>query len=247
MHSHGAVEIVKVVSGVLDCTVSGTHFAFGAGKVIIINRNVAHRLYSANAQVVILQVDMLRYATRFFDRKSTKFADYILDYTSKPYMVFDSGSDLAAAVDKVLSEYEAAKPRKNIFIAAYFCEIAAHMYRSGLIGDFEMTDNKYYDQVKPIADYIERHYLDKITLDGICEAMSYDKYHLCRLFKKASGGTIFGYVNYLRVAHAVDLFAESDMTISQIALECGFSSVQYFNRAFKKQTGCAPKKYREYA
>ena len=68
--------------------------------------------------------------------------------------------------------------------------------------------------------------------------------YMCHMFKKASGKTIIGYINDLRIEKASLLLENTSESISCIAMEVGFDDVNYFDRVFKKQTGLSPKNYR---
>ena len=72
--------------------------------------------------------------------------------------------------------------------------------------------------------------------------MSVGSFHY--YFKKHTGKTYLDYVNMLRIDLAKILLVESDLSISAIGYQVGFSDAAYFNRQFKKYVGCTPGKYR---
>ena len=63
-------------------------------------------------------------------------------------------------------------------------------------------------------------------------------------FKKSTGRTVPQYVNELRIARACLLLAETDLTVSQIAMDCGFVSPAHFQRQFREHQHCVPLAYR---
>ena len=64
-------------------------------------------------------------------------------------------------------------------------------------------------------------------------------------FKKHYGKGFADYVNDLRVDKASSLLLNGDRTIADIARECGYKTVPYFNRAFKRSKGVTPGAYRK--
>lgn len=70
--------------------------------------------------------------------------------------------------------------------------------------------------------------------------------HLNRCMKKYFGMTSTEYINTLRLDHAVDLLQSTDKKIVDIAYECGFESVPYFNKIFKKHFVVSPHHYRKH-
>ncbi len=67
----------------------------------------------------------------------------------------------------------------------------------------------------------------------------------CKLFKRATGATFVDYVQFRRLYHAEQQLTTTETNISEIALNSGFMSVQYFNRFFKEKHRCTPSEYRK--
>ena len=65
------------------------------------------------------------------------------------------------------------------------------------------------------------------------------------MFKSSSGMTIRAYANLLKLEDAKKLLSETDLSITEIALDTGFNDVSYFIKLFKKQFGISPLKYRK--
>lgn len=84
-----------------------------------------------------------------------------------------------------------------------------------------------------------------LTLEELAERLNYSKAHICRVIKSASGETFSSIVNRLRIRDACNLIKTSDLPISKIAYECGFSSIEYFNRIFRHFTSMSPREYRK--
>lgn len=101
---------------------------------------------------------------------------------------------------------------------------------------------KSFENVKKAIGYIRNNYYKKITLDNISKAIYFDKYALCRDFKKATGKTIIEYTNHYRCQKAGDYMLEG-YTVSQAANMCGFENLSFFTKTFKTQMGCLPSKY----
>ena len=68
---------------------------------------------------------------------------------------------------------------------------------------------------------------------------------LNRNFSKAFGMTPMRYLNKLRLDHAAELLASSNLSISEIARQCGFEDSNYFTRAFRRKFGTAPGQWRK--
>jgi AraC-like DNA-binding protein len=66
-----------------------------------------------------------------------------------------------------------------------------------------------------------------------------------RLIKKWTGMTFVNILNEIRVAHATKMLINSTDTISEIAYQCGFNNLSYFNKIFKEKKKVGPKQYRK--
>lgn len=90
-----------------------------------------------------------------------------------------------------------------------------------------------------IVRYVNRNLTGQLTLDAICEKYYISKSQLQRLFKKATGTTIWQYVTVKRLAQA-RLLLDAGESPTHIYTRCGFSDYSTFYRAFVKLYGHAP-------
>lgn len=95
-----------------------------------------------------------------------------------------------------------------------------------------------------VKDYLDHHYKERITLDGLSERFFINKFYLTRIFKEQFGTSINSYLAQVRVTHAKQLLRFSDLTVEQVGQQCGIEEPAYFNRVFKKVEGVAPGEYR---
>ena len=94
--------------------------------------------------------------------------------------------------------------------------------------------------VRDILNYVEKNYAEDITLVGMANALGYDYRYLSRLFGKSFSMNFKALVNQYRVDRAASLIRSTALSLSEIALSCGFQSIRSFNRAFKEITGATP-------
>lgn len=95
-----------------------------------------------------------------------------------------------------------------------------------------------------IKEYIDNHYMEKITLDKLSEKFLINKYYLERIFKEQFGSSVISYLLNIRITHAKQLLRFTDKPVGQIGLECGISPLYYFSRMFSQTEGISPSEYR---
>lgn len=103
---------------------------------------------------------------------------------------------------------------------------------------------EYLQKFNEVLDYIDSHYTEELTLDNIADFSGFSKYHFTRLFKQYTDSTFYDYLIYRRIKAAEELLANPELSITEIALQSGFSSISTFNRIFKQKKGCTPSEYR---
>jgi AraC family transcriptional regulator len=93
-------------------------------------------------------------------------------------------------------------------------------------------------------DFIHENALAPLGMAAIAKAAGRHEIHLAREFRRHFGMSVGGYIRRLRVEHAARLLNGPNMTISEIALECGFASHSHLCREFKTQYGVTPSQFR---
>ncbi len=99
--------------------------------------------------------------------------------------------------------------------------------------------------LSPAIEYIEAN-IDKtdLGLTTLAHVSRISEVYLRRLFNREFGISPKQYITRLRVSRAKQLLKNTGTPISQVAEECGYSSVYHFSRAFKASTGYTPSEYR---
>lgn len=103
------------------------------------------------------------------------------------------------------------------------------------------TKSNLYDTM--IA-YVQYNFMNDISLSEIARSCACSESTVSHLFKKHTGMSAKRYINNLRINQAKKFLLTSELSISTVALMCGFSNINYFPTAFKKQVGVNPTEFR---
>ena len=95
-----------------------------------------------------------------------------------------------------------------------------------------------------VRAFLDSHLDANVTLDGLAMQFSLSREHLCRRFSEAFGLSPIRYLNARRHERACALLSGTDMTVTEISVATGYSSVHYFSRAFRAAEGVTPLAYR---
>lgn len=134
-----------------------------------------------------------------------------------------------------------------------YCDLYRNLLlgRLGFLLEREYSSNANISRFSPnphvqrALAYLSAHYQQKLTLDEVASACEISRRYLSRLFYEDTHTTVADYANLLRVNKAVDLLRDTDLPVSTISSQLGFSSVQYFSKLFKELTGFSPRAIRE--
>lgn len=96
-------------------------------------------------------------------------------------------------------------------------------------------------KLKQAIDYIQDHLAQEISLNELADYLGMSRYYFCRLFKQSIGLSPYQYVIQQRVERAKQLLIQGHMSISDIAIACGFAHQSHLNRHFKRLIGVTPK------
>lgn len=100
--------------------------------------------------------------------------------------------------------------------------------------------------VVKMLNYIDDNLYKRITMDEISSIFYFNKDYLMRMFKKELDITIMDYINKRRIYNSLDLLKNTDDLVIKIALNSGYSSLEYFSETFTKILGVSPLTYRKF-
>lgn len=172
-----------------------------------------------------------------------------------------------AVTDRGVFEKRSARARKitgvdeNAVCAAYSsCETAENEEKLrqtakitgdfiALLSDFYMYEKQPKMSVenrmsKIIGEYVKLNYRQPITLAALSKIYFINEKYLGRILKKAWGMSFHRYLNSVRLHNAAKMLRTEERTVTDIALDCGFETVTYFNRLFRQNFGKTPSEYR---
>lgn len=112
-----------------------------------------------------------------------------------------------------------------------------------------LTINGKKDQhrVNKVVEFIfERYNLD-LSLDEAAEHIGMEPTYFSKFFRRATGRRFVEFVNSLRITRACDLLAHSNIPITDLCFEVGFTNISNFNRRFQAMKGMTPSEYRKLA
>jgi len=150
-------------------------------------------------------------------------------------------------VGNLLKELHTLKPFE------YFMAIMSILKRLSQSNEFELLHKKPYknryskkeqSRIRDIYALIDERYQGKISVDEVAKFCNLTKPAFCRYFKKATGSTFIEFLNQYRISQSKRMLL-TGKNVTETCFECGFESLSYFNRTFKKVTGENPSAFKK--
>lgn len=230
-HNHkDSVEIIQILSGDGNFLVDDTLYPLARGAVLIIDSNSLHCSIPSDAAPYIrnsLTVDKSQLLLL------CSLADVDANEISKTrYTVTDE--ETLTRISSLFEAIHLLSADDNWQTLILLSEILSLC----------LNEKKAKNSNDPMLSYINGNLDKNLSLEDIANAMHFSKYHFCRVFKQRTGMTPMSYIRLRRIAHAKDLLKNTDMSVSEVALACGYDNFSFFCQIFKNAEGMSPSAYR---
>lgn len=243
---------MQVISGELLIFDGKKELRVAPGELLLVRAYTSHRLRPAvdGTEILLLQLDLNRYLPRVDTEKYQNLYAFRNQRRGDGLYLLcgRAADDIAGAVCGIVRECREQQPSFDYVARAYICLLVSYFYRHGVLrrGDAACPDEAV-KAILPAVAYIDRHFDRHLTLCEVSRTVALEKNYFSKKFHAAVGGTLTEYVLFVRVLHAAELLSNGSGGIAEVAEQCGFSSVQYFSRVFRRHYGCTPSQFRSQA
>ena len=119
------------------------------------------------------------------------------------------------------------------------------LHQISIIDSSRIKKNTTNKRLQDILRYLQENYKKKRTLQDITQYINLSQSECSRFFKKLTEESLFEYLLKFRIEKSIELLKNTDLTITEIAYETGFTSQSYYDQRFRKIKGISPLKYRQ--
>lgn len=250
-HWHTNPEIIMPTENIYTVECYNQIITLREGDIVLICPGCIHTLYAPEkGRRIIFQADIN--PLRFMKEIET------LVTIISPLIVI-TPEDFPSIYDKVKSllleiknEYLSSSTSfSEVSIYSKTLEIITLIGRSRAAAGMETPSpdaprkqEEYIEKFIEICNYISAHCSDELNLEAMASMSGFSKFYFSRLFKQFTNVSFYKYVNQKRIEKAAEMLTEPNISITNVALSCGFESLSSFIRMFKIVKGCTPTEFR---
>ena len=232
LHSHDEYEIFMFLEGDSKYVVEGKMYSLTPGDIIIIRKHEMHRVFH-NTTAKYHRFVLMVYPEFFEENNCLEYEKPFLDSGIEKGNKINAEDVYSSGLyDAIIRFKKYSGELKNFNTPVVKSNIVEILYLINKITSYEKAD-EVNGTVNNIITYINSNYTEDISLEDIAEKFFLSKYHLCRIFKKATGLTIHKYISRKRLTRAYELKKEG-MNLTKAATLAGFKDYSSFYRASVK-------------
>lgn len=244
-HVHDFYEVYYLLSGSRRYFINDSIYTINKGDLVVISKGVIHKTTYGNE--------------RAHERIACKFNEVYLDdipaekaafeklFADNPVLTLHPTRReyIERLFRHIQSEYENPDDFSDDSARALIHELVICLIRLKKMYSGENQPNLDDSLMQEAARYIRLNYSSPLTLESVAAHINISPTYFSKKFKAATG---FGYREYLvnvRLQEAAKMLIETSLSITDIAIRCGFNDSNYFGDVFKKAKGISPMSYRK--
>lgn len=250
-HWHGACEMIVPVEGSYLVSVRSQTYELTPGDIFLIPGGELHSLKAPSRGgrfILLFDLEPIWRISGFSYLASCLSAPVLINRSTCPSIYMEE----AALFGQLCADYLSSDPMRDVTIYVRLLTFLMNYGKNRMSAESgyaispspHINHKSYSEKFGMVFSYLDEHFAEDLTLERVAAVAGFSKFHFSRIFKQLSGSNFYDYLSQRRIRSAEMLLMKPEISISQIALQSGFSSVTTFNRTFKKLKNCTPTQYR---
>jgi len=256
-HSHPELELVYVKESFGKRIIGNSVMPFEPGDMVFLGSDLPHvwlndEMYyqaistlKANAIVVYFSKDI--FGPAFYELKETQKINELFFQAGKGISIIGkTNKQIAKKLEKLLLKKDFEVIIGLFEILSLLSESQDRIYINNEAYSTAHKDAKK-DRLSEVFQYVNENYKKDIVLIEIAAIANMTPTSFCRMFRLKTKKSFVEYLNEIRVSKACKFLLETDLSMSEIAYECGYKTASNFNKLFKKFMGMTPSEFKKSA
>ncbi len=242
LHWHRPCEIIRVISGKLTVYMDDNAIYANADDVIFINQEILHGYEPENCIYEVIDFDSNEILIR-----TSLCKDILHTFANNEFRILPfhsiKNADLYDITNRLFRLAAQDVRDKDLLLLSTLFELLGTIYIQHHYTD-NFQDSKNTNRFRPLLDYIDSTFMNSITTADMANICKMSPNHFLKVFHEYFNQAPHEFLNTYRLERASVLLINTDLSITDIAYNCGFYDASYFVKVFKKHKGITPKKFR---
>lgn len=247
MHNENTMEVIYVLKGTLECNISIYSSVMKQGDIAVVNTETLHNYRSDSSNIVLLcHIDLL-----YFSSVIDEIEDTLIVCNSASSVEYDKHYELLrkALASVFVYYFEIHTPVQDelidsciSFLSVLYNHFNFLRHEGAAIQTKNVMKQKpaQAEHIKRVIKYVYDNFGSKISLEDIAAKEYVSKYYLSHLISEFLNMPFREYLNMSRTVYAQEFLYGTDMSLTAVADQCGFSGIDAFRKAYQKYTGVTP-------
>ncbi len=249
-HWHEEMEIIYIKKGTLKLQIPAANYMMKEGDCAVINTNILHYAVAdhsceLNSLVFGSSIITGSISSAFYQ----KYMQPLLTCSSFTCIAFDKqNSNIAEYFCKAFESLRTDAFGYEFTVREELSRICLHLYKhfSNQLFTAKQTQNTDNIRIEKMIDFIQNHYTEDMALSHIAQSADIGERECLRCFNRTIGQSPIQYLLKYRLMQSANLLlAFPNLSISEVASNCGFDHPSYFSKIFKQFYNCSPKEYKK--
>lgn len=248
LHWHDEVEILYPLSGQADIIIDGVQHDLLMRHLLVIESGQIHRTHSTNNTSMFLCIHISK----------SRLKDYLPEIENLrihcvPGHIPDSRLQQYQNLCEMLDDLTRLYIRDSFSfymeadgIILQLCAKLFQYFSVNILPASSSVNNASAERIREVITYVETHFREPFSLNDAASMFGFSREYFCRFFKKYMGISFLQYVNETRISHIYYDLTHTDLSISEIMENNGFTNQKLFNRMFKQLYNSTPSEIRKH-
>lgn len=243
LHWHRPCEIVRVISGKLTIYMDDNAVYAGTDEIVFINQEIIHGYEPEHCIYEVIDFDSKEILMR-----TSLCKDILHTFANNEFRILPfhpiKNADLYDITNRLFRLAAQDVRDKDLLLLSTLFELLGTLYiQHHYTDNFQISNNTY--RFRPLLDYIDSSFMNPITTAEMADICTMSPNHFLKVFHEYFGQTPHEFLNTYRLERACVLLINTELSITDIAYNCGFYDASYFVKVFKKYKNMTPKKFRD--
>lgn len=240
-HFHQDIELIYLIEHEAEID-AGESCTLKANDIAVINSNIRHSIRVGNRTIAFRLLIPYRLLGKMTSEEIVFFQCNSALYVSNNY------KEIRRLIEMLLLKYLNMNKRDKSELASIVFQIIHELLASFSVdrSRIALYVKKFHNsKIDRIVNYINLHYYEPVTLSDVADYFDISETYLSRYFKNKTGSNFINYLNDVRTDNAAFELRATQKSITNIAVDNGFSTPSVLNRYFRKKYGVTPTEYRK--